>query len=53
MNVQVIEGEVLAVAAYDPIEAQGEFAPLRVLTLRAAATRDRRGAFLSSSESVR
>jgi hypothetical protein len=53
VNVQVIEGEVLPVAAHDPIETQGEVASRRIVTLRAGAARERKRAFPGSGESLR
>ena len=53
VNVQVIQGEVLPVTAHDPIEAKGEIATQRIITLRAGAAQEREGAFPGSSESVR
>jgi hypothetical protein len=52
LEVQVIESEVPAVTAYDPVEAQGEVALLGGFTLRAGAARKRWGAFSNSRESV-
>jgi hypothetical protein len=49
----VIEGEVLPVPAHDPIEAQGEIATRRIITLRAGTAREREGAFPGSGEDVR
>jgi hypothetical protein len=53
VNVQVIEGEVLPVAAHHPIEAQGEVSSRRFLTPRAGAARERKRAFPGSGESLR
>ena len=53
VNVQVIEGEVPPVTAHDPIEAQGEVASERSITLRAGTAREREGASPGSSESGR
>ena len=53
VNVQVVEGQVPPVAAYDPVEAKSEVISRRCVTLRAGTTRKREGAFSGSSESER
>jgi hypothetical protein len=53
VNVQVIEREVSPVASHDPVEAQGEVAPERLVTLRADAAGERKGAFSGTGENRR
>jgi hypothetical protein len=49
----VIEGEVSPVASHDAVEAQGEVAPERLVTLRAGATAERKRAFSGTGENRR